>query len=123
MRIDLPADLLRLVTAGSLVVSENHKKSVKVSFEKNTIAVDLLDIQLNIPTSKGIFTRLSEARDFAKNLKEQNLTLCILNKTKPVLKLGKDAKPKLSRMVTQSKSVEITDLRELRKLDKRLRIK
>ena len=39
------------------------------------------------------------------------------------MKLGKEAKPKLSKMVTRSNAVEITDLRELRRLDKRLRLK
>ena len=123
MRIDLPADLLKLITQGSILVSENHKKSVKFSFEKNTITVDLLEMDFNIPTSKGIFTRLSEARDFAKKLKEKNLTLCISHKGKVVMKLGKKAKPKLSRLITQSQAVEISDLRELRRLDKRLRLK
>ena len=123
MGIDLPADLLRLVTEGSILVSENDKKSVKFSFEKNTIIIDLLEMEFNIPTTKGIFTRLSEARDFAKNMKEKNLTLCISHKGKIVMRLGKKAKPKLSRLITQSQAVEITDLRELRRLDKRLRLK
>jgi arginyl-tRNA synthetase len=123
MEIELPVDLLKIVKAGSLEVSENHKKSVRFSFNEKKITVDLLDIKFNIPTTKGIFTRLSEARNFAKTLKKKNLTLCISHKGKIVMKLGKDAKPKLSRMITQSSAVEITDLRELRKLDKRLRLR
>ena len=67
--------------------------------------------------------RLSEARRFAKYLKEKNLTLCISNRGKIVMKLGKEANPKFSRMITQSGAVEITDIRELRRLDKRLRLK
>ena len=67
--------------------------------------------------------RLSEARRFAKYLKEKNLTLCISNKGKIVMKLGKEANPKFSRMITRSGAVEITDIRELRRLDKRLRLK
>ncbi|MDX1441203.1 MAG: hypothetical protein R3237_01935 [Nitrosopumilaceae archaeon] len=123
MGIDLPADLLKLVKEGSIMVSENSRKSVKFSFEKNTVIVDLLEIDFNIPTTKGIFTRLSKAREFAKKLKGKNLTLCISHKGKIVMKLGKNAKPKLSRLITQSEAVEISDLRELRRLDKRLRLK
>ena len=122
MGIELPVDLLKLVSAGSLEVSENHKKSIKFSFEKNTITVDLLEIDFNVPISKGIFERLSEARKFAKHLKEKNLTLCISHKGKVVMKLGKKAKPKFSRLIT-SEAVEISNLRELRRLDKRLRLK
>ena len=123
MASKLAVDLLRLVTEGSLEISENNKKSLKLSFSKNTVVFDLLDIEFNIPTSKGMFERLSEARNFAKILEENNFTLCISYKGKIVMKLGKDAKPKLSRMLTKSKSVEITNLRELRRLDKRLRLK
>lgn len=123
MEIDFPLDLLKLVKAGNVEISENHKKSVKFSFKDNKITVDIHDIAFNIPTTKGIFARLSDARKFAKNLKEKNLTLRISHKGKIVMKLGKEARPKLSRMVTYSSAVEITDLRELRKLDKRLRLK
>lgn len=123
MEIDFPLDLLRVIRAGSVEISENHKKSVKFSFHDNKITVDLLDVSFNIPTTKGIFARLGEARRFAKNLKKKNLTLCISHNGKIVLKLGKEAKPKLSRMITQSSAVEITNLSELRRLDKRLRLK
>ena len=123
MTSKLPANLLKLVKDGSMEISENNKKSLKLSFSKGTVVFDLLDIDFNIPKSRGIFERLSEARKFAKYLEENNVTLCISHKGKIVMKLGKDAKPKLSRMLTQSKSVEITNLRELRRLDKRLRLK
>ncbi len=123
MEIELPVDLLKMVRAGSLEISENHKKSIKFSFNENNITVDLLDIEFHVPTTKGIFARLSEARKFAKTLKKKNLTLCISHKGKIVMKLGKDAKPKLSRLITQSGAVEITNLRELRRLDKRLRLR
>ena len=123
MEIKLPVELLKLVKDGSLEISENNKKSLKFSFKKNQIVVDLLDIEFNVPTTQGIFQRLSEARKFAKFLEEINLTLCISHKGKVVMKLGKDAKPKLSRLITQSGAVEVTDLRELRRLDKRLRLK
>ena len=123
MGIDLLINLLKLVKTGSLDVSENDKKTVTVSFGENKIIVDILDITFNITSTKGILIRLSEARRFAKYLKEKNLTLCISNRGKIVMKLGKEANPKFSRIITQSGAVEITDIRELRRLDKRLRLK
>lgn len=123
MQIDLPIDLLKLVKEGDIEISENARKSIKLIFSKNKITVDLLDIAFNIPTTKGFLARLSEARKFADNLKKRGLTLQILHNGKTVLKLGKEANPKLSRMLTKSKAVEITNLRELRRLDKRLRLK
>jgi len=123
MGIDFPINLLKIVKAGSLDVSENQKRIMTFSFKNNKITADILDITFNIPTTKGFFTRLSEAREFAKRLKKKNLTLCISHKGKIIMKLGKEAKPKLSRMITQSSAVEITNLGELRKLDKQLRLK
>ncbi len=123
MEIDLPINLLKLVKTGSLDVSENDKKTITFFFSENKIIVDILDITFNISTTTGILARLSEARKFAKHLKEKNLTLYISHRGKTVMKLGKDANPKLSRMITQSGAVEITNLRELRRLDKRLRLK
>lgn len=122
MGIELPVDLFKLVRAGSLEINENNKKSIKCTFEKDVITIDLLEINFNIPTTKGIFERLSEARKFAKTLKKKNITLCIAHNGKIVMTLGKKAKPKLSRVIT-SEAVEISDLRELRRLDKRLRLK
>ena len=124
MGINLPVDILKLVKSGSITVSENDKPTVSFPLKKLTVDVDILDFSINsMPTEKGVITRLSEARKFAKNLEEKKMTLSISNKGKTVLKLGKNAKPKLSRLITNSKAVEITDLRELRRLDKRLRLK
>ena len=122
METDLPLNLLKIVKAGSIEISENNSRSIKFSFGKNKITVDLLDITVNTPT-KGIFLRLKEAREFAERLKKNDLTLCISHQGKTIIKLGKEANPKLSRMITQSRAVEITSLLELRRLDKRLRLK
>ena len=120
MWIDLPISLLNFVNGGSLSVIENNKKTVGILFDQNKITIDIQDITFNMPVTKGIFTRLSEAREFASHLKKKNLTLCISNRGKIVMRLGKEANPKFSRLLTQSSAVEITDLIELRKLDKRL---
>ena len=119
----LSIKLLKSIKSGKLEIKEKNIKSMQFLANDDTITINLLDVSFNIPNSQGMFSRLREAREFAKELKDQNLTLCISHKNKIIMKLGKMAKPKLSRMVTRSNAVEITDLRELRKLDKRLRLK
>lgn len=119
----LPTMILKSIKKGKIKIKENDKNSVEINVENNIINVNLIDVSLNVPPNMGILKKLSEARDFAKNLTDQDLTVKISNRGRPVLKLGKGAKPKFSRLVTKSKSVEIIDLRELRKLDKRLRLK
>jgi nitrogenase subunit NifH len=66
----------------------------------------------------SLIKQLTEAKHIGKVLKKENVTLEILHKNKLVLKIGKDAKPKLSSLLTLSKDIEIVDLKELRKLDK-----
>lgn len=118
----LSIKLLKSIKSGKLEIKEKNKKSMQFVADDDVKTINLLDVSFNIPKSQGMLSRLSKAREFAKELKNQNITLCISHKNKTVMKLGKEAKPRLSRMVTRSSAVEITDLRELRKLDKRLRL-
>ena len=91
--------------------------------DHDTITINLVDISFNVPPYTTILSKISEAREFAKKLKDNHLTLCIEHNGKVIVKLGKKANPKFSRLLTRSNAVEITDLHELRKLDKRLRHK
>lgn len=116
-------ELLKGIRSGSLHVSENGKKSLQMIADGNDKIIDIVDLSFNVPTTHDIFTKLSEAREFAEKLKKQDITLRISHKGKMVMKLGKEANPKLSRLITRSDAVEITDIRELRFLDKRLRLK
>ncbi|MGH9998285.1 MAG: hypothetical protein ACRD90_00260 [Nitrosopumilaceae archaeon] len=120
---DLPIEILKGMKKGTLYVSEKGKKSLQMTADGNDKIIDIVDFSFNVPTTHDIFTKLSEARKFAEKLKKQNITLRISHKGKLVLKLGKEANPKLSRLITRSDAVEITDIRELRFLDKRLRLK
>lgn len=120
---ELSLKLIQGIKTGSLYVSENGKKSLQIIADGNDKIIDIIDFFSNIPTTQEIFTKLSEAKKFAEKLKEQNITLRISHKGKMVMKLGKEANPKLSRLITRSDAVEITDIRELRILDKRLRLK
>ena len=120
---ELSLKLIKGIKTGSLYVSENGKKSLQIVADGDEKIVDIIDFSSNIPTTQEIFTKLSEAKKFAEKLKQQNITLRISHKGKMVMKLGKEANPKLSRLITRSDAVEITDIRELRILDKRLRLK
>lgn len=120
---ELSLKLIKGIKTGSLYVSENGTRSLQIVADGNDKIIDITDFSFNTPSTKEIFTKLSEARKFAEKLKKQNITLRISHKGKMVMKLGKEANPKLSRLITRSDAVEITDIRELRVLDKRLRLK
>jgi hypothetical protein len=120
---EISVQLLKGMRTGSLSISENGKKSLQMFVDRSDKIIDIIDFSFNTSMTQDIFTKLGEAKEFAEKLKQEKITLRISHKGKMVMKLGKDANPKLSRLFTRSGAVEITDIRELRFLDKRLRLK
>ena len=113
---DLPANFLSFLNSGGLKVTCDGNSSINFTVEGNSRIVDIIDIPIEITKRPGFIKQLSEAKNLAKNLKHENITLEIRLKGEPVLKLGEDANPKLAKIVTLSSNIEITDLRKLKKL-------
>lgn len=121
MNEKLPADLISLLKSGRITVHQNNKKIVEVDAKDNNVTVNITDLFTEINTTRRVITKLSEARTLADLLKKRGVTLTLSSHNKPIVRLGLDAKPKLSRLLTRSGDVEVTNLRELRRLDRRLR--
>ena len=121
MADSLITDLLTLAKSGSIVVYEDNKESIQVNIKNSIITMELCDVTSRVPNLGNVFLKITQARNFAKQLQEKDLTLCIRHRGKIVIKLGKNANPTISQMITLSKAVEITNLVELRRLDIRLR--
>ena len=113
---DLPANFLSFLQNGSLKITYNDTSSINFTTEDNSRIIDIIDIPIEITKRPGLIKQLSEAKDLAKSLKQENITLEIRLKGEPVLKLGEKANPKLAKIVTLSSDIEITDLRKLKKL-------
>ena len=113
---DLPANFLSFLQGGSLKVTCGGTPSINFMAEGSSRIIDVIDIPIEITKRPGLIKQLSEAKDLAKSLKQENITLEIRLKGEPVLKLGEKANPKLAKIVTLSSDIEITDLRKLKKL-------
>jgi len=113
---DLPANFLSFLNSGGLKVTCDGAPSINFTVEGNSRIIDIIDIPIEITKRPGLIKQLSEAKDLAKNLKQENITLEIRLQGEPVLKLGERANPKLAKIVTLSSDIEITDLRKLKKL-------
>ena len=113
---DLPANFLSFLNSGGLKVTCDGNPSINFTVEGNSRIIDIIDIPIEIEKRPGLIKQLSEAKDLAKNLKQENITLEIRLQGETVLKLGEDANPKLAKIVTLSNNIEITDLRKLKKL-------
>ena len=113
---DIPANFLSFFQSGRLKITCDGTPSINFTTEGSSRIIDIIDIPIEIEKRPGLIKQLSEAKDLAKNLKKENITLEIRLQGEPVLKLGEKANPKLAKIVTLSSDIEITDLRKLKKL-------
>ena len=120
MKSKLPANFLIYLKSGQLSISNNEKTAIEFNSKGSTRTLDIIDLPTKIPGNMSLLKQLTEAKDLAKMLSKEGITLEVKHKGKLILRLGKNAKPKLSTLVTFSRSVEIIDLSELRKLDKEI---
>ena len=113
---DLPANFLSFLQSGNIKIRCGDSPSINFITEDNSKIIDIIDIPIEITKRPNLIKQLSEAKDLAKNLKQENITLEVRLKGEPVLKLGEKANPKLAKIVTLSNNIEIIDLRKLKKL-------
>ena len=108
---------------GALAISFEDKPAVKIAISNGTLAIDLLE-----PTvfrisedDTGMFDKLKTASEFGRKLSDNGVTLSILRKGKEAVRLGKDAKPTFSKIVSRSDDVQVKSTREFAKLKKDLK--
>ena len=119
MKSDLPTNFLLYLQNGDLTISDGDNTVIEFSSKGDIRRLNITHLPTKIPGKMSLIKQLTEAKHMGKVLKKENVTLEVLHKNKLVLKIGKDAKPKLSSLFTLSKDIEIVDLKELRKLDKK----
>ena len=115
-KLNFPANFLTYLTSGSVKITNDYVPSINFTATKDTRIIDIIHIPVTISGKPGLIKQLSEAKDLAKKLKQENITLEIRFQGEPVLKLGEKANPKLAKIVTLSGDIEITDLRKLKQL-------
>ena len=115
---NLQANFLISLAKGDLKIQCDDQPAINFSSTKNTRTIDILDIPIKISGKPGLIKQLSEAKSLAKKLREEKITLDVKYKGDLVLRLGEKANPKLARIVTLSKDIEISDLKKLKELGK-----
>ncbi|MFH1327235.1 MAG: hypothetical protein ABIH76_00035 [Candidatus Bathyarchaeota archaeon] len=96
------------------------EKVIDVDLEELGFVKELLKISAE-PEERSILKMLKEQKSFAENLKKDGLTLTVSRNGRAVLKLGADANPSLTRLLTFSKAIEITSMGKLIQIVKELR--
>jgi hypothetical protein len=114
---------LRSAKEGALAISFENKPAVKIAISNGTFAVDLLEptIFRISEDETGLFDKLKTASEFAQKLSDNGVTVSFLRKGKEAVRLGKDASPTLSKMVTRSDDIQLNSTREFTKLKRDLK--
>ena len=88
MKSKLPANFLISLKKGSVKISENKKPAIEFSTKNDDRVVNIISIPVKISGKKSAIKRLGDARDLAKTLKKEGVTLDIQHNGKLVLRLG-----------------------------------
>ena len=118
MKSKLPANFLISLKNGSVKISENKKLAIEFNTKNDDRVVNIISMPVKISGKKSLIKKLGDAKDLAKILKKEGVTLDIQHNGKLVLRLGEKAAPKLSKIITFSGNIEIADIKSLRSLEK-----
>ena len=114
---------LRSAKEGVLAISFENKPAVKIAISDGALAVDLLEptIFRIAEDDTGLFDKLKTASEFGRKLSDNGVTLSFLRKGKEAVRLGKEARPTFSKMVTRSDDIQLNSAREFAKLKEDLK--
>jgi hypothetical protein len=114
---------LRSAKEGVLAISFENKPAVKIAISDGALAVDLLEptIFRIAEDDTGLFDKLKTASEFGRKLSDHGVTLSFLRKGKEAVRLGKEARPTFSKMVTRSDDIQLNSAREFAKLKEDLK--
>jgi hypothetical protein len=120
---DWASKILHHAKTGTLEISYDRQPSVKINIEGDRINVDLLRPELFKVSDDetGLFDKLKTASEFGRKLSDNDVTMSFLRKGKEVVRLGRDARPTLSKVVTRSNDLQLASLREFAKLKRDLK--
>ena len=117
---DWVARAMSAAKEGTIRLDIGSQSAVKIEIinNENKIIIDLLQPTLFRTTQdeSGLFDKLKTAKEFADKLTQNGITLSILRRGKEAIKLGKDARPTLSKIITRTSDIEIDSMWHAAKL-------
>lgn len=104
--------------AGSISIDYGDVRAVNVTVNDGTVAVDLVEPRFfRIPEDEtSLFDKLKTASEFGRKLSESDTTISFLRNGKEAVRLGKNAKPTLSKIISGSDDIQLSSLKEFTKL-------
>src|SRR5215475_4018143 len=120
---DVATRAIKCVKDGVFKIDFANEPAVKIMADNGRIAVDLLHPNFFAmrENETGLFDKLKTASEFGRKLSDNGITLAILRKGKEAVRLGKDAHPTFSKLISKSDDVQLTSVREFAKLKRELK--
>ncbi len=116
---------MKAAQTGTIKLDMEGQPAVKIDIINygNKIVVDLLQPVFFRTTDDetGLLDKLKTAREFAKKLTDNDITISFLRRGKEAITLGKDAKPRLSKIITRSDDVQINSIKQTSDLKRDLK--
>jgi hypothetical protein len=126
---ELLAKSLKQIKAGAIDIEMEGKSALRIEINrvKETVSIDFIHPKvLRLAETKnksrlGLFDKLKTAKEFSQILASNSLTLVFLRKGKEAITLGREANPKLSKLITGSDDIQVDSVRESIKLGRDLK--
>lgn len=118
---------MKAVQTGSIKLKLEGELALKIDIinheNKNKIKVDLLQPTFfrTSDDETGLFDKLKSAKEFAKKLTDDEVTISFLRRGGEAITLGSDAKPTLSKIISRSDDLQIDSITETTHLKRDLK--
>ena len=114
---------LHSARSGNITITVGKEPAAKIAMKASRIDVDLLhpDIFKVREDETGLLDKLKTASEFARKLTEDDLTITFLRNGKEALRLGRNAKPTFSKIITRSNDLQLTSIGAFAKLKRDLK--
>lgn len=105
-------------TSGAITIDFENEPAVQIATVNGQIAVNLLQPSLfRVPEDEtGLFDKLKTASEFGRKLSDRGVTLYFMRRGKEAVRLGRDAHPVFSKLVTRSSDIQLSSIREFVRL-------
>jgi hypothetical protein len=115
---DLMSKAAKCATGGALSINFAGEQAVRIVADNGRIAIDILQGGIfKVPEDESsLFDKLKTASEFGRKLSDNDVTLSFMRKGKEAVRLGKDARPTLSRLISGSNDIQLTNIKEFAKL-------
>ena len=103
--------------SGAITIDFAEMPAARITVGTGDISVDLLQPRVfRVHEDTGLFDKLKTASEFGRKLSDRGVTLSFSRQGKETVRLGKNAHPTLSKLVSRSDDIQVLSLKELARL-------